>query len=122
MDFLADENGDLAVVNGDFVLVSGIDATVQYLTQSLKLFLGEWFLDETKGFPWFDQVFIKNPNPAVLDSVFKKFIIDLPGVIELVSFDLSFLPAQRTLTITGQIRGLDGEADFTVTNIIPGGA
>lgn len=122
MDFLMADSGDLAIVNGDFALVSGVDETVQFIKQRLRLFLAEWFLDETLGLPYFDDVFIKNPNPAALDSIFKKYIINLPGVQELTAFSLDFDPATRNLTITASIRALDGEADFSVTNIIPGGA
>lgn len=121
MDFKMDENGDIAIENGDFVLISGVDATVQFLIQSLRLFLSEWFLDETKGFPYFDEVFVKNPNPVALESLFKTYILDLPGVEELLSFSLDFDSAERTLSITGRIRALDGEADFTVSDIAPGG-
>lgn len=122
MDFLADpETGDIAIVNGDFALVTGVDETVQFLIQRLKLFLGEWFLDETLGLPYFDEVFVKNPDPIALDSIFKTYILKSPGVLELTAFSLDFDTPTRTLSIRGTIRALDGEADFSVSNIIPGG-
>lgn len=121
MDFLMDENGDLAIVDGDLALVTGVDATVQFLVQSLRLFLSEWFLDETAGFPYYDEVFVKNPNPAALDSLFKTYIIDLPGVEQLLDFSLNFDVSTRQLTITGVIQAFDGEADFSVATILPGG-
>lgn len=121
MDFLMDATGDLAIVNGDFALVSGVDETVQFLNQSLRLFLGEWFLDETRGIPYFDEIFIKNPNSVTVHSIFENHIVNLPGIEELQELDLDFDSSSRTLSITGRIRALDGEADFSVTNVIPGG-
>lgn len=121
MDFAMDENGDIAIVNGDFYFVTGIDATIQYLNQYLRLFLTEWFLDETQGIPYLDEIFIKNPNPVTIDSIFKAKIIQCPGIIELLAFSLSIDSPTRLLTITGRIRGLDGEADFSLPNISPGG-
>lgn len=121
MDFKSDANGDLLIENGDFVLVDGVDETVQFINQSLRFLQAEWFLDETKGFPYFDEVFVKNPNPVALDSLFKKYIIELPGVEELTAFSLEYDPSSRNLTITGSIRALDGEADFSATTILPGG-
>lgn len=116
-----DENGDFAVRNGDFYFVEGVDATIQFLNQRLRLFLAEWFLDETKGIPYFDEVFIKNPNPIVLDSIFKTTIIETPGVLELLVFNMDIDSARRKLTVSGRIRALDGEADFSETIVIPGG-
>lgn len=120
MDFKSDENGDLVIENGDFVFVTGIDATAQFLGQGLRLFLGEWFLDETIGVPYFDEVFVKNPNPVALDTIFKTYILNFPGIEELLAFDFGYEAATRKFSITGRIRGLDGEADFSVVNLIPG--
>lgn len=122
MDFAMDENGDLALKNGDFYFVTGVDATVQFLTQRLRFLLAEWFLDETKGIPYLDRIFIKNPNPVELDSIFKTVVIESPGVLELLTFSLGVDAALRKLLVTGSIRAIDGEADFSETLILPGGA
>jgi hypothetical protein len=115
MDLKLDADGDLAIENGDLALVTGVDATVQFVRQRLQLFLSEWFLDESRGIDYFDRVFIRNPNPIELDSIFKTTIIESPGVLELLAFDMDIEPVSRTLTVTGRIRALDGEADFSVT-------
>lgn len=121
MDFLMDENGDIAIVNGDFALVTGVDATIQFLNQSLRLFLAEWFLDETAGVPYLDDIFGKNPDTVKIDSILKTQIMNCPGVIKLLVFTLQIDSATRKLTIDGRILGLDGEADFSVSTILPGG-
>lgn len=121
MDWLLDENGDKAVVNGDFVLVDGVDEIVQFLCQSLRFIQQEWFLDETEGFPWFDDVFIKNPDLNAVTAVFKTYIINIPGILSLTAFALNFDPGERTLTVTGSFVSLDGNADFSVTIPAPGG-
>lgn len=121
MDFAMDENGDIAVVNGDFIFVEGVDATVQFVNQKLRLFQTEWFLDEIKGVPYFDEVFIKNPNAVVLDSIFKTQIMETPGVLELLEFSMDMESGTRKLTVSGRIRALDGEADFSQTIVLPSG-
>lgn len=122
MDFAQDENGDIALKNGDFYFVTGVDATVQFLKQRLKLIAGEWFLDETKGVPYFDEIFVKNPNPVVLDSIFKTVIIETPGVLALTEFSMDINARTRTLTLNIRIRAFDGEADFSIDIVVPGGA
>lgn len=122
MDFAMDENGDLAIKNGDFYLVTGVDATIQFLKQRLRLFLGEWFLDEAKGVPYFDEVFVKNPNPVALNSIFKTQIIETPGVRELLSFDMQINTTTRVMTLTIRVRCDEGEpVDFTLDVPVPGG-
>lgn len=111
-------NGDIDLKNGDFYFVTGVDATVQFIIQTLRLFLAEWFLDENLGMPYFDEVFVKNPNPVALDSIFKTKIIECPGVEELMAFSMEIDSVTRELTITGRIRAFDGEADFSVTNVL----
>jgi hypothetical protein len=91
---------DLLFVNGDLAMDSATDGIDQFLKRRLKTFLAEWFLDETVGIPYLDDVFVKNPNPVVMAAVFKKEILETPGVIELVSFDLSLDNKTRNLTLT----------------------
>lgn len=118
MDLALNADGDIDVINGDFYFVTGVDATVQFLNQRLRLFLAEWFLDETLGVPYFDEIFVKNPNAVAIDSILKTYIINSPGVLELLAFDMSIDTATRTLTVSGRIRALDGEADFSVSNVL----
>lgn len=121
MDWKLDANGDKAVENGDFVMIDGVDEIVQFLSQSLRFIQQEWFLDETLGFPWFDDVFVKNPDLNAITAIFKTYIINIPGILELTQFDLDYDPNARTLTITGNFISIDGDADFTVVIPAPGG-
>lgn len=116
MDIKTDNlTGDIELENGDLAFTIGVDSTIQFLTARLKLFATEWFLDETKGIPYFDSVFVKNPNPVALDTIFKTAVIESPGVLELLKFSMDIDVASRRLTIAGRIRAFDGEADFTET-------
>ena len=81
---------DIKVTNGDVEWTTGIDSIRQHLEIRLRTFRGEWFLNETIGVSYFDDVFKKNPDLTVLNAVFTKIILDTPGVISLttLSFDL----------------------------------
>jgi hypothetical protein len=123
MDFAINETtGDLDLKNGDFYFVTDVDAVVQFIAQRLRLFSAEWFLDETRGIAYFDRVFVKNPNPVELDSIFKSTILDTPGVLELLSFDISVNTTLRRLTVAARVRAYNGEASLTESLILPGGA
>lgn len=109
---LNSETGDLDLRGGDLFTVRRGDAVAQHLSQRLRLFLAEWFLDETAGVPYFDLIFVKNPNPTVVDSVLKSVVLDTLGITKLLEFTLDIDPATRVLTVSGRAEHADGEIDF----------
>jgi len=51
-----DANHDLYIVNGQIARVSKSDAILQTIKTRLLLIYQEWFLDLSKGLPWFTQM------------------------------------------------------------------
>lgn len=115
-DIKQDSDGDIFLNVNDLELTSGIDAKVQHMRQRLRTFLGEWFLDLRVGVAYFQQIFVKNPNPAVVDSIFKKEIINTPGVQQLTFFDLN-IASNRELNLSFRAITQEGEIDFS--EVIP---
>lgn len=115
-------DGDLAFENGDLVLVTGVDAIAQLVGQRLKFFRGEWFLDTLKGIPFFDDIFVKTPNPTLIDAIFKKVILDTPGMLRLDQFRLTLDRGRRTLSLTFKGISTSGPVDFNATNLDVGSA
>jgi len=105
--------GDIKIVGGDLSLLTGIDAVEQHLKQRLKTFYGEWFLNKAIGVPYFEQVFVKNFNANILDSVFKKIIIETPGVIQLLEFALEIDSSAREFFLTFKASVAEGVIDFS---------
>ena len=105
-------NWDLIIENGDLKMVDTIAAIDQHLTQRLKTFLGEWFLDVREGVPYFQYILVKNPDPVVVDTLFKNEIINTPGVLELLTFGLD-INSTRLLKLTFKARTNSGVLDFT---------
>ena len=104
---------DIELVGNDFVLTEGVDAISQHLSQRLKTFLNEWFLDNRIGVPYFEHVLKKNFDPVIVDTVFKKEIINTPGVLELLAFNADLDKVARTLQITFKARTSEGIIDFS---------
>ncbi len=100
MDLLLDDTSwDLSTDATDLLLVDQADGIRQHLAQRLKTFMGEWFLDLRVGVPYLQQVMVKNPDPVILDSVFKAEIINTPGIVELLEFDLAINAGTRELKL-----------------------
>ena len=110
-----DQSKDLVLSNGDLVLNSGIVAVKQFLEARLGFFKGEWFLDLDSGVPYYEEVLKKNPDPIVLDGIFKDTILSTPGIIGLDSFSMELDTNTRELRLNFKARSLDGEIDFNQT-------
>lgn len=76
--------GDLFISqNGTFVFVSGPRAIRQHVRSRLRFFLGDWFLDERQGFPWFRDVLRKNPDRQSIVSALRRTIRQTPGIAQV---------------------------------------
>ena len=91
--------GDVVLDGADLALVSDGAAIVQAVRSRLRLFLGEWFADLSVGVPWFQSVFVKNPNLVAVRSAIRSAIVETPGIAELVSYSQTFNAVTRTLTV-----------------------
>jgi len=99
-DFRLDANEDLALEEGDFVLVAGAEGIASDLKARLQTFLGEWFLDTSIGLPYFTEIFGKTPVPR-LETIFREQILATPGVASIEVLRLQ--KSGRTLTLTFRV-------------------
>lgn len=100
---------DLSFVNGELVLVQTVHEEVAIvLDAKFKHFKGGWFLDVRQGFPWFEVVYVKNPDVQIIKGVFRQTILDTPGVTDVPQLDLAFDRGARLLTGTIRVLCDDG--------------
>jgi len=111
--FKCAEDGDILIEQNKFSIVSGPDEIVQNLRQNIRTFFGEWFLNQSLGVPYFQDIFIKNPNPISIEAAFKNVILGTIGVRELIDFDLNLDSAQRELSYTFSALIYDKIIDFS---------
>ena len=63
------------------------------------LYLGEWFKDTRIGVPYFQLVFRKNPDLAVVRRLFQRVIASVPIVSSVGPIVLTFDPTTRNLSM-----------------------
>jgi len=83
-DFLQNEDGDLAVVNGDFATVGGPDAVPQGIRIRVRSQFGEMYLDGAQGVDWQGSILVKGANPVVVRELIREAIVDTPDVTAAV--------------------------------------
>lgn len=114
-DILQDANGDILIVNNTPAIVEGLQEISQRITQRLRTFYGEWFLDNTRGVKYLEEILRKNPNETLRDSLLKDEIKGTPGVLELEAYLFAEDKTTRTGTITFKARTISGNIEAEVS-------
>ncbi len=104
---------DLLISNFDLNLVSNVDQIMQHINIRLRFYFGEWFLDISKGLPYYTDVLKKDFDVGVVESAFKAQIVGTPGVTSLTKFDL-VIDTKRKLQVTFKVIVLDEEIEGEV--------
>lgn len=119
MDFKIDPlTGDLALDDtGDLVVLTGRDAIAQHIRVRLQFVLGEWHLDQREGIPYFEQIWVTNPDLVAIEELFRRAIAQTPGVASVRTLSLTHDTQARTLSMSVLAVTTDGEEitsdDFT---------
>lgn len=95
-DLLLDANGDLKFVNGD---VSFTDSVVQAITIRLRWFFGEWKINIEFGVPYYDDIFVKNPNKVLLEERIREEILSVEEIEEVSSVSINIDSKTRIAVI-----------------------
>jgi hypothetical protein len=112
-DFLLIDN-DLALTS-DAQANSPINPVQQDILQRLRFFYGEWFLDNTQGVPWFQQILVKNPDTSKVDLILLNTILTTPGVTAVTSYSFTPNYAARVLNVTFSATTTSGPINYNGT-------
>lgn len=110
--------GDLLILGNDLVLTSdanpsGTNPVLQDILQRLRFFLGEWFLDNTQGLPWFQSILVKNPKQSDVDAILRNAITGTPGVNQLSTWSFTVNRATRVLSVSFSAITTAGKVNYT---------
>lgn len=120
MNFGLDDNGDLALSQNNLTMISGKPEIMQIIKLNLQSVAGEWFLDETLGLPWFDQILEVQNSDTNLDTIFLDSIRTSDGVLSVLRFETELDRGLRVLRIAFAVVTADGILEFD-DSITPGG-
>lgn len=109
LDIRLNEKWDLDYRGGGLFFVSGVARVAQQVKQALLILLGEYFLDTRIGIPYREAVWVKNPQPTLLRTIFTETLLAVEGVTRVVDLRLAVDDATRRLFITAVIESRYGE-------------
>lgn len=114
--------GDLHLLNGQLHFWDNGNARYQKCLEILQFFKGEWFLNSEEGVPYFQRIFIKNPDSRAILSIFRKALMLVPQAATVSELKFELDNATRHATVTWRLDFKDGtsvsSADY-VPFIIP---
>ncbi len=109
---------DLLVANNDLIMTSdlesgGTNPILQDIIQTIRWYAAEWFLDITQGFPWFQEVFIKNPDVDKCDALLLATIQSVPGVLLVTTYSSTPNFDSRSFSVSFSAQTTTGIVSYT---------
>lgn len=87
IDLKLNDTHDLAIEDGDLVLLQDEYEVIQSAKIRLLFIKGEWWLDLLMGVPWFDEMFRIVYSLRQKQDVLKNTILETEGVRRITKFD-----------------------------------
>lgn len=87
---------DLTFVDGDMVMSADVAQAVKI---NLLFIQDDWFLNLAAGVPYFEKIFVKAPNLDHVAAIFRRTIVETPGVGALTKFVFDFDGDTRIFTL-----------------------
>lgn len=115
-DFAQDGSGEIRLADGDLVFDSGRDAIAADLRERCSLIYGEWFLAPAEGVRLFEDVIgRKGVTAPIVRAAWEPTILATPGVVSILSFDVTIDRARRTATVQFEVNSDEGLVPVSMT-------
>jgi hypothetical protein len=107
---MQDANGDYVFGQGEANFwVNQAQGVAQTVQTRLALWEGAWFLDNTVGTPWSQEI-LGYSTQALRDLAIKTIILDTDDVTSISAYSSTFGPAARQFTVSATIMTTFGPA------------
>lgn len=114
---------DLKIKNGKIVRVQGADEVRQRIKVALWHHFDEYFFNRPAGVPWYQSILGSKMSQESLQNILREKIQIVPGVIQVLSLQVTNLGRDYTASITALVeRGpADRESFVNIDGIFLGG-
>lgn len=108
------ESNDIYVdARGNLAMASDLEALRQKIKQRLKLFLSEWFLDTTRGVPYFQNILGEDINQSLAAQILTTEILKEPDVITVENVSFGLNDFTRNFTYAANVQTTFGALEVT---------
>lgn len=103
----------------DFSMLDGLQSAVQRVTQRLRFWRGEWYIDAAEGVPYIADVLGHDVNIELAKQAITAQIRTVPDIIDVSDATIDVDVATRTLHYSARLTTRFGTAEITVNPRIP---
>lgn len=97
VDFKITPDGDLEITPAGDIIPT--ESVAQAVLIRLRWFFAEWRLGPLLGFPYVEEVFIKNPNLPKIRFLLRDLVLGVEGVTSVTKADVLLDPRTREAKI-----------------------
>ena len=100
--------------NGNLDLITGIEALSQKCEQRILLFLGEWFLDVTRGLPYFQNILGYGKDKAIVTNIITTELKKEKEVLQVLSDNFVYNANDRAYIYNATIISEFGKEEVNI--------
>lgn len=97
----------------DLATVTERAGILQDVLTAIQVYLGEWFLDQSVGMPYYQVIYVKNADEATVNAAFINQILAVPGVTALTRFSFTPNATNRAPGISFTFDTISGTVDYS---------
>lgn len=96
-DILLDNDGDIKLTgDGDITMTNSI---IQAVMIKIRWYFDEWVYDPELGIPYFDIIFIKDPDTEEIEELLTEELLEIEEVTSVTEMEININAATRIATI-----------------------
>jgi len=104
-DISFDLDHDMHLAGADIAFTDEDNNLIQRLKIRLQFLLGEWFLDNTVGIPYTQEIFKAKMNLQDIYTIFRDEIKNTEGVEKIEELEVTSDPGARGLKVNFSVNG-----------------
>ncbi len=101
---------DLVISDGKFTRSTGAEEVRQRVKVALWHYIQEYFINLPNGVPWYEEILGSKGGSSKISNILRTKILRVPGVVRIVSFEVTHL--NRNYTVSTQIIVESGPGDL----------
>ena len=100
--------------NGNIRVIEGVESLAENIDQRLSLFRGKYFLDNTVGVPYLQDILVKPIDPGLVASIINSEISMEPEVTNIGAVEVDLDPGTREFSYSASIESIFGQVQVAI--------
>lgn len=107
-DLKLDLSNELVIVDGSPAELAGAEQSAQHIATEYETPIGSHSISTTYGIPFFDVIFVKNPNLGAINSILRGKLQSRDDIERIERFEVLFNPQTRLLEVLFEAQSTEG--------------